>query len=96
MLGLKMLQRTGRHGLVAGLLGLAVAACAPTPPADQPQCDAADWAGLKGQNIAATTFPADLNMRIVGPGDVVTQEFVADRVTLRTDENGIILSASCG
>lgn len=35
-------------------------------------------------------------VRVVGPGDAVTMDFVAERLTLETDEDGNLVRAQCG
>jgi hypothetical protein len=65
------------------------------PDAPDP-CGAGAYQALAGANIAAVTLPADLQARVLGPDDVVTLEYVADRLTIRTDRDGIILDLSCG
>jgi hypothetical protein len=59
-------------------------------------CHAADYQSLVGQNIAAVTLPADLNHRVIKPGDVVTEEFNAERLNIHTDETGVITEVKCG
>lgn len=75
-----------------------------TPPTGGPQpepgtsdaCGASGYQSLVGRNIAAVTLPADLPQRVVHPGEVVTMEFVAGRLTIMVDDNGTILSLRCG
>ncbi|QBF30300.1 I78 family peptidase inhibitor [Thalassococcus sp. S3] len=59
-------------------------------------CGASGYQSLIGQPIAAVTLPADLNMRIVGPGDIVTMEYDASRLNFETDEMGVIQRVTCG
>ncbi|MBK6703152.1 MAG: hypothetical protein IPG56_04780 [Caulobacteraceae bacterium] len=48
-----------------------------------------------GTNIAAATFPADGNIRIIMPNQPVTQDFSAQRLNVVTDANGVITSLEC-
>ncbi len=77
-----------------------LAACATAAPPGKPisgdACGARGYAGLVGRPLAATSFPADLNMRLIRPGDLVTADFQADRINLKVDDDGIITEVSCG
>ncbi|WP_367311468.1 I78 family peptidase inhibitor [Aaestuariibius violaceus] len=85
---------------------LALAACEPSPSVSEEPggldkltpdtCGAADYESLVGSNIAAVTLPSSLNDRVIGPGDIVTQEYSPGRINFRVDENGVILSVTCG
>lgn len=48
-----------------------------------------------GTNIAAATFPADGNIRVIMPGAAVTEDFRPDRINVITDANGAITSLEC-
>jgi hypothetical protein len=61
----------------------------------QDTCGAAQYRTLVGANIAATTFPADANIRIIQPNTPVTQDFRADRLNVLTDATGVITSLEC-
>ncbi len=58
-------------------------------------CGAAQYAGLVGSNIAAVTFPADANIRVIHPGDPVTQDMRPDRLNVLLDASGVIISLEC-
>ncbi|ANP44765.1 hypothetical protein ATE48_01910 [Candidatus Viadribacter manganicus] len=76
----------------------APAATAATTPAEataQDACGAAQYAALVGTNIAAASFPADSNIRIIQPNTPVTQDFRADRLNVLTDASGVITSLEC-
>ncbi|MFQ6553680.1 I78 family peptidase inhibitor [Aestuariibius insulae] len=85
---------------------LALAACEPAPSVTgdvegldkltPDTCGAEDYQTLVGQNIASATFPADLNDRVIRPGDIVTQEYRPDRVNFRVNDTGVIQSVTCG
>ncbi len=78
------------------ILCLAATACAPLHMDGPDACGASGYQTLVGVNVAAVTLPADLKHRIIRPGDVVTQDYRAGRLNIRTDENGQIVSVSCG
>jgi len=59
-------------------------------------CKSGDYNATLGSNIAAITLPADLNHRIIGPNDIVTQDYVPERINFYTDEEGTITRISCG
>lgn len=75
---------------------LALAACITEPAARGAACTDGAYDGLVGANIATVTLPAELDQRIVREGEVVTMEFKADRLTIITDEAGIVTRAYCG
>lgn len=89
--------------LWAGLAAMWLSACADVPvqsgeggprPADT--CGADDYAGLVGTPIAAVTLPAELGARVIGPGDVVTTDFVPERLNIEVDEDGVVTGLRCG
>jgi hypothetical protein len=59
-------------------------------------CGKDSYASLIGVQLAATTFPADLNARIIPPDTAVTLDFLAERLNIFTDADGIITRISCG
>ena len=61
----------------------------------QDTCGATHYRAMIGTNIAAATFPAGANMRIIQPNTPVTQDFRADRLNVLTDANGVITSLEC-
>ena len=85
-----------RHLILA--LPLVAMGCVPVvPPAESADaCGATGYASLVGTNIAAVTLPAGLNMRIIGPGDVVTMDLRLDRLNFETDAAGVITRVYCG
>lgn len=58
-------------------------------------CGAAQYRALIGANIAAVTFPADSNIRIIQPMTPVTQDFQENRLNVIVDGNGVIISLEC-
>lgn len=59
-------------------------------------CKSAAYANLIGANIAAVTLPAGLNMRIVNETDLVTTDYVAERLNIEIDAQGNVQRVSCG
>ena len=87
-----------RIALPAILAPLILAACqtiAPEPEADA--CNASGWMWLIGEPVdvvAASTFPAP--MRVIGPGDAVTMDFLPNRLNVTYNEAGIVTDVYCG
>ena len=85
-------------------------ACAPAPveeaPAEPPvvsgletrapdTCGAANYADLLNQpREAAASVPEP--KRVVGPGDIVTSDYIPNRVNIGVNEAGIITELGCG
>lgn len=88
--------------ITASAGALAVAACAPVEPATPstggPQrCDAAASRSLIGTNVAAVSFPAGANVRVVCTTCPTTRDYRPDRLNVRFNEaTGIIESVDCG
>ncbi|MGD9980052.1 MAG: I78 family peptidase inhibitor [Hyphomonadaceae bacterium] len=61
----------------------------------QDACGASQYRAMIGTNIAAATFPAGANIRIIQPNQPVTQDFSAERLNVITDANGVITSLEC-
>lgn len=80
---------------------LAVAACAPVPSPDTgggpDMCRAGANRSLIGQNVAAVSFPADANVRVVCTTCPTTRDLRPDRLNVRFDQaTGIIRAVDCG
>ncbi|MGQ4275407.1 I78 family peptidase inhibitor [Terrihabitans sp. B22-R8] len=103
-------RRSGTAGLVGGpvaLLALALlGACGPTEATGEAKgagaktCQREAAAALVGQ---AAGSDADILrqtgaaiVRRIAPGDMVTQDFRTDRVTVTVDPAGRVTAASCG
>jgi hypothetical protein len=92
------MEMTMRIAFLAALTPLTLAACqmaAPEPPADA--CNATGWTWLIGETVdvvAASTFPAP--MRVIGPGDPVTMDYLPNRLNVVYDEAGIVTDVYCG
>ena len=67
----------------------------PAEATAQDTCGRSQYSALIGTNIAAATFPADSNIRIIQPNTPVTQDFRAERLNVLTDANGVITSLEC-
>lgn len=63
----------------------------PTDP-----CGAQDYTSLLGSPLAAVTLPADLNDRVLRPGDLATTDYDPSRLNIELDEGGTIIGLSCG
>lgn len=57
-------------------------------------CMLAEFEGLIGQSLEAVTVPQ--NARIIRPGTIVTQDYVAERVNFHVDQDGRITKVMCG
>lgn len=80
---------------------LALASCAPV--ADTPsepvarRCDAEASRSLIGSNVAALSFAADANVRVVCTTCPTTKDYRPDRLNVRFDQaTGIVKSVDCG
>ena len=94
-----------RVSLALGGIAALAAACADAPrpspmPAPEPapvRCDASAARSLIGSNVAAVSFPAGANVRIVCTTCPTTRDYRADRLNVRFDQaTGIIRSVDCG
>ncbi|GGY41950.1 I78 family peptidase inhibitor [Parvularcula lutaonensis] len=65
-------------------------------PTGEMSCPAKDYQGFVGKNLAAVIYPADLKVRIIEPGMMVTMEYIADRMNIHVDEDGTITKIVCG
>lgn len=94
------------------LLPFLLAACAPTPDPEPIPLENVNTSGLEeklpdtckldnyqtfvGQPLAANVIPDTVKSRIVQPGTILTQEYVADRVNFYVDETGTVIRVICG
>jgi hypothetical protein len=69
---------------------------APEPAGESVACEPGAYDHLVGTPLAAVTLPAGLETRIIEPGMYVTMEYVAERLTIEVDEDGVITAARCG
>lgn len=65
-------------------------------PLPEDACGASGYQGLVGKNLAAVTLPDDLNARVLRPGQVVTMEYLPERMNIDVDKTGAIRSIRCG
>jgi len=95
-----------RIPMTAALL-LLVAACTPTPPSDTAAATPGNCVADGGQAFVGRTYSdavaADIRTatrariaRPIRPGQVVTMEFNAERVTITLDAQDRITRVSCG
>ncbi|PRY93346.1 peptidase inhibitor I78 family protein [Hasllibacter halocynthiae] len=80
---------------------LALAACgAESPPVlaepDADACGASRYQAAVGTPLAALSLPADLDDRIIRPGDAVTQDYRVERINFQLDENDVVVRVTCG
>ena len=82
---------------------LALAACQdvddndPTVIGGTDACGASGWQSLVGESrdvLAAMTFPAP--MRVIGPNDAVTMDYLPNRLNVIYGEDQIITRVECG
>jgi len=97
-MGADAMEMTMRIASLAAVLLLA--ACQMAPPASEPEpdaCNASGWMWLVGEPVdvvAASTFPAP--MRVIGPGDAVTMDYLPNRLNVSYNEAGIVTDVYCG
>ena len=60
------------------------------------ECDAAEYRGFIGQNIAAVTVPTGPMLRAYGETDIITQDYLPQRTNIVYSAEGIILRVTCG
>lgn len=92
MLRQKRLRLQPKTLIFAALLPLSCGEAGPEADA----CGASGLADVIGQPLAAVTWPADLNTRVIPPGTAVTFDFVPDRLNVRLDADGNITGLDCG
>jgi hypothetical protein len=61
----------------------------------QDTCGAAAYRAMIGTSIAAASFPATPQIRVIMPDSVVTQDFRADRLNVIVDASGNITALEC-
>ena len=60
------------------------------------QCDAGDYRGFIGQNIATVTVPTGPMLRAYGETDIITQDYLPQRTNVIYSAEGTILRVTCG
>ncbi len=83
--------------LLIALAGCAVPAPPPVPPQIEDTCGAAEFAGLIGQKTTVLERNLRLGMvRVIRPGDMVTQDFRPERINFMIDDMETIQTINCG
>jgi hypothetical protein len=59
-------------------------------------CGLSNYEGFVGQTTAAVIIPPEANTRVVQPGEILSQIYVADRVNFYVDGQGVITRIICG
>ncbi len=59
-------------------------------------CMLDNYAGSVGQDFSAIFLPDGVTTRVIRPGEIVSQVYVADRVNFHVDANGIVTRVICG
>jgi hypothetical protein len=87
--------------LVLPMATLALTACqedeADLPIVGSDDCGAGNWTQLIGEDrdvLDDRTLPE--LVRIIGPNDVVTLDFLTDRLNIHYGEDGIVTRVECG
>ena len=79
-----------------------LAACAGTAPIDarpnqtSDACGASGYQSLVGRPLAAASFPAGLDLRLINPGEAVTMDYRDTRLNVEVDARGTITRVRCG
>ncbi len=55
-----------------------------------------DFVGQDESVVLATTFRAPGPIRVIRPGEMVTEEFLPERVSFQTDVSGTVVAVDCG
>ncbi|MEL6838134.1 MAG: I78 family peptidase inhibitor [Pseudomonadota bacterium] len=80
---------------------LLLAACSPAPtplpPTLEDTCGARDYANLIGQDVTSLEKVLILGpVRVIRPGDMVTMDFLPDRINFGIDRDEKVIEVSCG
>ncbi|MEO1040752.1 MAG: I78 family peptidase inhibitor [Pseudomonadota bacterium] len=67
-----------------------------TEALEKTPCGAEGYQSFVGQPLASVTYPNDLRVRVLRPGVMVTMEYVAERMNIHIDEDGIVKRVICG
>lgn len=83
--------------LIAPIVLAALAACAELPAEpDENACGAARYAGDIGRPVSELDLPAEGRVRVIGPNDAVTLDYVVERLNIEVDAQRRVLRAYCG
>ena len=58
-------------------------------------CGAESFDGLVGRKFDPT-IDLPKGTRVIRPGEFVTQDYIPQRLNIRLDENGVVISVKCG
>ena len=64
--------------------------------ADIELCDAADYRGLVGSDVGATSFSIGPQLRVFGQNDIITQDYIPQRTNVVYDTSRQIIRVYCG
>lgn len=78
------------------LATLVLAGCEMAPPSPLMSCGAAGLEGLVGQPLAVLPDGNWGTLRLIHPGDAVTEDFSASRLNVYLDGGGIVRNLACG
>lgn len=78
------------------LTALLLAGCEMAPASPLASCGAAGLAGLVGQPLAALPDGSWGTLRVIHPGDAVTEDYSPARLNVYLDDAGIIRELTCG
>jgi hypothetical protein len=81
------------RGVLAALL---LAGCATAQESPLASCGAGALGGMVGQPLATLPDGGWGTLRVIYPGDPVTEDYSVTRLNLYVDGNGIVQSISCG
>jgi hypothetical protein len=59
-------------------------------------CMLSNYAGSEGQDVSTVIMPDGVITRVIRPGEIVSQVYVAERVNFHVDANGIVTRVICG
>ncbi len=68
----------------------------PAPEEDTNACLYPEVIGKKPDEVMTGHFPDDAFIRVLQPGQMVTMEYRFGRINLNVDDNGVIVSVTCG
>lgn len=79
------------------LLAACTTASPPLPPTLEDTCGARDYAELIGQDATALEKVLILGpVRVIRPGDMVTMDFLPERINFGIDSTEKVIEVSCG
>ena len=83
--------------LLAACALVPLAACnAPAPVPSTDGCGAAGYADTIGTPISDVVLPTDRPVRVLGPNDMATTDYIEDRINFETDGLDLVARVTCG